>query len=417
MLKKDYYKVLGVARDAKEKEIKDAYRNLAKKYHPDLNPDDPNAKERFQELGEAYDVVGNERKRKQYDSGNYENDSTSVKPSTYYQDLYSSIFGDIISQLSSPSEYIVKQNERAFDDYVRLYERIEKEAAKLGFSFEEAKKYTDISNRGKISSYEYYSLSNSLRDGLSLLHRKVNAYDEYIKFLDSMEEKFRKYHRTLKTYKDSIKNKRGILTVDEINDSRKSINTELYTLESNARAFDEFQEFYQKVSKELKELYGTVLKNVDEYLDPKNKLKFSREKFWDMERKINSIKLDLEIKRDAALRQLTSELYKKGIDIHNYLSVRNLNKTSVSLGNINTMINSMNLIDQINGDITKYGISIEELLKLRGKSIIDARNRELVAISKAIEDIKKDNANITVSDITAIDFSEKSEAGPSKKAG
>lgn len=64
---KDYYAVLGVASTAAQDEIKKAYRRLAKRYHPDANPNDPKAAERFKEISEAYQVVGDAEKRKQYD--------------------------------------------------------------------------------------------------------------------------------------------------------------------------------------------------------------------------------------------------------------------------------------------------------------------------------------------------------------
>lgn len=64
---KDYYAVLGVSATATQDDIKKQYRRLAKKYHPDANRNDPNAAERFKEISEAYNVLGDPEKRKQYD--------------------------------------------------------------------------------------------------------------------------------------------------------------------------------------------------------------------------------------------------------------------------------------------------------------------------------------------------------------
>ena len=68
-LRPDYYKTLGVDKKASAEEIKKSYRKLARKYHPDRNPDDKQAESRFKEISQAYDVLGDPEKRKQYDSG------------------------------------------------------------------------------------------------------------------------------------------------------------------------------------------------------------------------------------------------------------------------------------------------------------------------------------------------------------
>lgn len=67
MSKRDYYEVLGVSKTATQDELKKAYRKLARKYHPDLNKDNPEAAEKFKECNEAYSVLSDEQKRAQYD--------------------------------------------------------------------------------------------------------------------------------------------------------------------------------------------------------------------------------------------------------------------------------------------------------------------------------------------------------------
>ncbi len=67
MLDRDAYEILGVAKDVTDADLKKAYRKLARKYHPDVNPDDQEAEKKFKEISAAYDILSNPEKRAEYD--------------------------------------------------------------------------------------------------------------------------------------------------------------------------------------------------------------------------------------------------------------------------------------------------------------------------------------------------------------
>ncbi|KAM9779847.1 dnaJ heat shock protein family (Hsp40) member A3a [Neosynchiropus ocellatus] len=126
--KQDYYKVLGVPRTATQKEIKQAFYQMAKKYHPDSNKEDPQAKEKFTQLAEAYEVLSDETKRKQYDTYGSTNfnagqagggqqywsgNASNVNPEELFRKIFGDFsggrgFGDFNAIFDQPQEYMME---------------------------------------------------------------------------------------------------------------------------------------------------------------------------------------------------------------------------------------------------------------------------------------------------------------------
>lgn len=98
--KRDYYEILGLPREASEAEIKKAYRKLVRDHHPDANPDDPGAEERFKELTEAYEVLSNPESRRAYDTYGHQipragaGTRGAADPFGGFQDIFEAFFGD-----------------------------------------------------------------------------------------------------------------------------------------------------------------------------------------------------------------------------------------------------------------------------------------------------------------------------------
>uniref|UniRef100_A0A8C2HVP8 DnaJ heat shock protein family (Hsp40) member A3a n=1 Tax=Cyprinus carpio TaxID=7962 RepID=A0A8C2HVP8_CYPCA len=128
--KQDFYQILGVPRTATQKEIKKAYYQMAKKYHPDTNKDDPQAKEKFAQLAEAYEVLSDEGKRKQYDTygsagfdagqagaghQQYWSGGSSIDP----EELFRKIFGEF-------------SGARGFGDFNAIFDQPQEETVNTG---------------------------------------------------------------------------------------------------------------------------------------------------------------------------------------------------------------------------------------------------------------------------------------------
>ena len=99
MSKRDYYEVLGVERGADKKDIKKKYRSLANKYHPDKNPDNEEALEKFKEIAEAYEILSSEEKRDAYDRFGHEGVSGQGGFGGGGQGGFSDIFGDVFGDI------------------------------------------------------------------------------------------------------------------------------------------------------------------------------------------------------------------------------------------------------------------------------------------------------------------------------
>lgn len=105
MNKEDYYFILGVDKSASDMDIKKAYKKLAMKYHPDRNSGDKDAEKKFKQIGEAYEVLSDPKKRDIYDqygvSGFDSANNAYANSTTHFTDIFSDIFGDIFGEHSS----------------------------------------------------------------------------------------------------------------------------------------------------------------------------------------------------------------------------------------------------------------------------------------------------------------------------
>ena len=102
MSKRDYYEVLGVEKDVAEKDLKKAYRRVAMKYHPDRNPDDKEAEEKFKEASEAYEVLSNAEKRAAYDQFGHagvDQQGGGFGGGGFSGGSFSDIFGDVFGDI------------------------------------------------------------------------------------------------------------------------------------------------------------------------------------------------------------------------------------------------------------------------------------------------------------------------------
>lgn len=471
---KNYYKVLEVSETASDDELKKSYRRLAKMYHPDLNENSKEAEEKFKEIGEAYKVLSNPQKRKQYDMGTYNPVNQTTNTATTSNDnaynIFNGIFQNDIKRYNEErKDYIkfldemevefneynrslkkekenainsvwslltafdcfyqkkvkirnelndLKRNVSAFDDFLTFFEETQQEIKQYGFNFNSYNQYIEPSQRGVISADVYSNLKSQIRKQLYDLKRKVNEFDEYMQFLDEMEERFNQFNKTIKKVKENAKEKRGKMSVEQIYAEKRDIREELSKIERNANAFDEFSKYYLKANQEIKTLYGKKLTNLDKYLDQKNRVSFDPEVFIEKRREIRDIISNLSIEKNKKLNHLREELEKRNLDVNAYLAARNTDELTIPISSIETILQSMKLIDQINATLVPFGMTFEDFLKLRGKLLIDMKYKELLSINDAINNYINNTGEINFADIYSIDLEEndvEAEIGKNEK--
>ncbi|CAB1274513.1 molecular chaperone DnaJ [Candidatus Nitrosacidococcus tergens] len=133
MAKRDYYEILGVSKQASEGEVKKSYRKLAMKYHPDRNPDNKEAEEKFKDIQEAYDVLSDPKKRMAYDqmghagvnAGGYGAGGANVN------DIFSDIFGDIFGAARGGGQQAYRGSDLRYNLTLTLEEAVTGTTAKI----------------------------------------------------------------------------------------------------------------------------------------------------------------------------------------------------------------------------------------------------------------------------------------------
>ncbi len=197
---KDYYEILGVSKDASAQAIKSAYRKLARKYHPDVNKA-PDAQAKFKDINEAYEVLGDENKRKRYDQlgsswsqgaeftpppgfegFNFSNFSSSNAHAGGFSDFFSAIFGDIMNEQARGNSRTYSSGFSNFGDFSQFTNQTRNAQSRSQYTSQKPKKdenldiiqnitlnVDDLINRPKksvtISAYQQCSHCHGSKQG------------------------------------------------------------------------------------------------------------------------------------------------------------------------------------------------------------------------------------------------------------
>lgn len=290
---KDYYKILGVNKNSTEKEIKNAYRKLAKKYHPDLNPDDPQAQEKLKDINEAYEVLGDEEKRRRYDTfgqGTNFTNGQHFDPSDFGFDNFGRGFTYTYG------------NDKGFDGFSDFFNMF----------FGNRRNFTGERPRQRYESSIYVTLKEAY-NGITK-NVTLNVGHE---------------RRTI-----SVNVPKGILPGKKIkiNGDRVGLNGDIY-LEVNIEHYGNFQlegldlvsdinllpwEAYFGTKVLIETLSGRVKVNIPKKIQGGKKIRIPKKGYRDMKGKKGDLYLKINIVNPSTLTKDEEKLYKKLRDISRY---------------------------------------------------------------------------------------------------
>ena len=333
-MSKNYYEILGVPKNASQEEIKKAYRRKMKDLHPDLHPNDKSLEEQTKEVNEAYEILGNEEKRKQYDQ-------------------------TISTQTFTPNN----TTNNPFEDYL-----------------------SEIMN----------GFSNNPFNNPFNTNKKVDYtkdFDDFVEYLTLMDDQFKEFGLTSTKVRKSIETKRGVLTPQEINNYKNSIESQLRTLTKNAKYYDNFLYLYEKVKIEVNTWNPPF--NEEEfksYTDKKNRGNKTQDFFAPAEQKLNELNsVALKIKNQE-INDVIKELETRNIKslLFTYMQSRHINLSSnLTKSDLNYLKEFIVLYDKTNVLLSSMKINMLKMLYKMHKYVETLTLEELKVICKCAEEMKQ----------------------------
>ncbi len=333
-MSKNYYEILGVPKNASQEEIKKAYRRKMKDLHPDLHPNDKSLEEQTKEVNEAYEILGNEEKRKQYDQ-------------------------TISTQTFTPNN----TTNNPFEDYL-----------------------SEIMN----------GFSNNPFNNPFNTNKKVDYtkdFDDFVEYLTLMDDQFKEFGLTSTKVRKSIETKRGVLTPQEINNYKNSIESQLRTLTKNAKYYDNFLYLYEKVKIEVNTWNPPF--NEEEfksYTDKKNRGNKTQDFFAPAEQKLNELNsVALKIKNQE-INDVIKELETRNIKslLFTYMQSRHINLSSnLTKSDLNYLKEFIVLYDKTNVLLSSMKINMLKMLYKMHKYVETLTLEELKVICKCAEEMNQ----------------------------